>query len=109
MTWIFYRGIEAVRAHPAIPTHLRSRDPCAVRRGSPSSRCTNGQSPAQTIHPELSWFSPFSLGVRADGVGVAARHLHLLGLGLGVAVNEESENREEGPGRAAVVSTVLLL
>ena len=41
--------------------------------------------------------------------GDAARDLHLLGLGFGVAVNEESEDANEGPGRAAVVSTLLLV
>ena len=35
--------------------------------------------------------------------------LHLLGLGSGVAVNEESEDPAEGPGKAAVVSTILLV
>ena len=60
--------------------------------------------------PSLSWLNPLhvsSPGALADGV--------LLGLFIywgwdsGVAVNEESENPETGPGRAAVVSTILLV
>jgi amino acid transporter len=60
--------------------------------------------------PSLSWLNPFhisSFGALADGV--------LLGLFIywgwdsGVAVNEESADRTRGPGRAAVVSTILLV
>jgi amino acid transporter len=60
--------------------------------------------------PSLDWINPLHISspsALADGV--------LLGLFIywgwdsGVAVNEESENPETGPGRAAVVSTLLLL
>jgi amino acid transporter len=60
--------------------------------------------------PSLDWINPFhvaSPAALADGV--------LLGLFIywgwdsGVAVNEESENPRTGPGRAAVVSTLLLV
>ena len=60
--------------------------------------------------PSLSWLNPLNVsspGALADGV--------LLGLFIywgwdsGVAVNEESANRATGPGRAAVVSTILLV
>jgi amino acid transporter len=66
--------------------------------------------PANSIHPEFSWFNPFAIsspGAMVDGV--------LLGLFIywgwdsGVAVNEESENSADGPGKAAVLSTILLL
>ena len=61
-------------------------------------------------HPSWSWIDPFhmsSWSALSDGV--------LLGLFIywgwdsGVAVNEESENKETGPGRAAVLSTILLV
>jgi amino acid transporter len=60
--------------------------------------------------PSLDWLNPFhisSFGALADGV--------LLGLFIywgwdsGVAVNEESADRARGPGRAAIVSTILLV
>jgi hypothetical protein len=60
--------------------------------------------------PSFDWVNPFhisSVAALADGV--------LLGLFIywgwdsGVAVNEESENPASGPGKAAVVSTILLL
>ena len=60
--------------------------------------------------PSLDWLNPFhisSFGALADGV--------LLGLFIywgwdsGVAVNEESKEPRTAPGRAAVVSTILLV
>jgi amino acid transporter len=60
--------------------------------------------------PSFDWINPFhisSFSALADGV--------LLGLFIywgwdsGVAVNEESEDPTHGPGKAAVVSTLLLL
>jgi amino acid transporter len=66
--------------------------------------------PAHSLTIQASWFNPFaisSFNALIDGV--------LLGLFIywgwdsGVAVNEESENSSEGPGKAAVLSTILLL
>jgi amino acid transporter len=63
-----------------------------------------------SVDPSLSWFSPFaidSFSALVDGV--------LLGIFIywgwdsGVTVNEESENSSEGPGRAAVMSTIVLV
>jgi amino acid transporter len=62
------------------------------------------------VTPSLQWLNPFhvsSFNALIDGV--------LLGIFIywgwdsGVAVNEESEDRHTGPGRAAVVSTILLV
>ena len=39
----------------------------------------------------------------------AARRLHLLGLGHDGTVNEETEDPSEAPGRATVISTLILL
>ncbi|MGZ4277307.1 MAG: APC family permease [Solirubrobacteraceae bacterium] len=66
--------------------------------------------PAGSVDPSLSWLNPFqlpSLSALADGV--------LLGIFIywgwdsGVAVNEESEDSATGPGKAAIVSTLLLV
>ena len=63
-----------------------------------------------SIHPSLSWLNPFqisSFNALVDGV--------LLGIFIywgwdsGVAVNEESEDSANGPGKAAVISTLLLV
>ena len=46
---------------------------------------------------------------RARLAGVLLARLHLLGLGLTVTVNEESRDPTEGPGKAAILATVMLL
>jgi amino acid transporter len=107
MTWICYRGIElsariqqillsaeiAILGVFAVVTFVK----------------VYANHPAGSIEPALAWFNPFALkfGALIDGV--------LLGLFIywgwdsGVSVNEESEDANEGPGRAAVMSTILLV
>src|SRR4051794_27207518 len=66
--------------------------------------------PAGSINPNLGWLNPFqisSFNALVDGV--------LLGIFIywgwdsGVAVNEESEDSANGPGKAAIISTLLLV
>jgi amino acid transporter len=108
MTWICWRGIEL---SARIQQFLLTFEVAILGLFAVVAlvKVYGGGAPATAIKPELSWFNPFTLswGVIADSV--------LLGIFVywgwdsGVAVNEESENPAEGPGRAAVVSTVLLL
>jgi amino acid transporter len=66
--------------------------------------------PAGSVHVDAAWFSPFAIdswGALVDGVLLGV--FIYWGWDSGVAVNEESEDSATGPGRAAVVSTVLLL
>jgi amino acid transporter len=66
--------------------------------------------PSGSINPSVGWLNPFqvsSFNALVDGV--------LLGIFIywgwdsGVAVNEESEDSANGPGKAAVISTLLLV
>ena len=68
------------------------------------------QSPPNSIHVSAAWFNPFAISSPSallDGL--------LLGVFLywgwdsGVSVNEETVDGTEAPGRAAVLSTILLL
>ena len=59
--------------------------------------------------PSLDWVNPFSLSPSALADGVLLGLFIYWGWDSGVAVNEESENPTVGPGRAAVVSTLLLV
>jgi amino acid transporter len=68
-----------------------------------------GGHPAHSIKPEFSWFNPFTLGITPLLDGVLLGVFIYWGWDSGVAVNEESEDPNEGPGRAAVMSTILLL
>ena len=60
---------------------------------------------------ELYWFSPFKLpgGISALVDGVLLGVFIYWGWDSGVCVNEESEDASSGPGKAAVMSTLLLV
>ena len=61
------------------------------------------------ITPSLEWFNPFSLSSSALAAGVILGIFIYWGWDSTVSVNEESADPTEGPGKAAVVSTVVLL
>jgi amino acid transporter len=65
----------------------------------------------QGVPIQLYWFSPFGLpgGWSALIDGVLLGTFIYWGWDSGVCVNEESEHSSRGPGRAAVLSTLLLL
>ncbi len=69
-----------------------------------------GNGGADAIDPSLSWLNPFeisSFGALINGVLIAV--FIYWGWDSTVTVNEESENSDEGPGKAAILSTVALL
>jgi amino acid transporter len=69
-----------------------------------------GSAPDTSIHPDIAWLSPFSLdSTSALTSGVLLGVFIYWGWDSGVAVNEESENPTEGPGRAAIMSTIVLV
>ena len=66
--------------------------------------------PAHSIQPTASWFNPFdisSLGALNGGILLAV--FIYWGWDSGVSVNEETENSSTTPGRAAIVSTLVLV
>jgi amino acid transporter len=66
--------------------------------------------PAHSIHPTLSWFNPFDVSSLSalDG-GILLAVFIYWGWDSGVSVNEETENSSTAPGRAAIVSTFVLV
>ena len=64
---------------------------------------------ANSVHPSLSWLNPFTLSSGALSAGVLTAVFIYWGWDTAVAVNEETADASRTPGRAAVVSTVLLL
>lgn len=107
MTWICYRGIEL---SARIQTILLGFEITTLTIFVVVSLIkVYANHPAHSIHVSASWFNPFDLswGSLVDGV--------LLGIFIywgwdsGVAVNEESRDKHRGPGKAAVVSTLILL
>jgi amino acid transporter len=61
-------------------------------------------------HIDISWFSPFAIdSLSTVTAGVLIAVFIYWGWDSAVTVNEESENSDEGPGKSALVSTVILL
>jgi amino acid transporter len=67
--------------------------------------------PAGSVHPDISWFNPFAIkgGLSALNGGLLLAIFIYWGWDSGVSVNEETENPSEAPGKAALVSTVVLV
>jgi amino acid transporter len=107
MTWICYRGIEL---SARVQTVLLSLEVFTLVLFSVVAlvKVYSGH-PAGAIHVSASWFNPFDMSWGALIAGVLLGIFIYWGWDSGVAVNEESRDRHRGPGKAAVISTVLLL
>jgi amino acid transporter len=62
-----------------------------------------------SIDPSLEWLNPFGMSVSALVGGVLLGVFIYWGWDSGVCVNEESEDSANGPGKAAIMSTILLV
>jgi amino acid transporter len=108
MTWICHRGIELSARIQQIMLSFEVAMlvifSVVALAGSYGSN-----PPAGSIHPRLSWFNPFAISFHDLIVAMLLGIFIYWGWDSGVSVNEESEDSNDGPGRAAVVSTVLLV
>jgi amino acid transporter len=68
-----------------------------------------GSASAGAIHPSLSWINPFSLSPSEISAGMLLAVFIYWGWDTTATVNEETEDPGEAPGRATVVSTLILL
>jgi amino acid transporter len=107
MTWICYRGIELSARIQAL---LLSTE-CLILGIFAVVALINvyGSHIKGSITPNIDWFNPFALSSSSLVGGILLGIFIYWGWDSGVAVNEESENPAEGPGRAAVLSTILLV
>jgi len=109
MTYICYRGIEVsarlqrVLLAVEVVMLLALSVVALIRVGS-------GHHPAVSISPSWSWLNPFNIGSFQAFIGGLILMLFIYwGWDTAVAVNEETADRNKTPGRAAIISTVLLL
>jgi amino acid transporter len=73
-------------------------------------KVASGHAGPSSVDPSLSWINPFAVDSSSAFVdGVLLSVFIYWGWDSTVTVNEESENSSETPGRAAVVSTFILL
>src|SRR5436309_14216607 len=107
MTWICYRVIEL---SARVQQFLRGAEVVILAIFAAVALVkVYGGHPAGAIQPRASWFDPTQLNFGSLVDGVLLGVCIYWGWDSGVAVNEESEDPNEGPGRAAVVSTLLLV
>ena len=109
MTAICYLGIEvsARTQQVLLGTELVI---LLVFAGAALSKVYLGDAPAGAVHPSLKWSDPLEAG-SADNIVEALLVAVFIywGWDTGVSVNEETEDPEIAPGRAAIASTLLLL
>ena len=108
MTWICYRGIEL---SAETQMFLLSAEIAILGAFSIVAlvKTYNGNALPGSMHPSASWFNPFDLSFSSLILGVLLGIFIYWGWDSGVAVNEESRDSAEGPGKAAVLSTILLV
>ncbi len=108
MTWICYRGIEL---SARIQQVLLSAEVLILGLFAvvALAKVYGSHPPAGSIKPQLSWFNPFAMNFADLVVALLLAVFIYWGWDSGVAVNEESEDPAEGPGKAAVISTILLV
>src|SRR5262249_7360289 len=107
MTWICWRGIELSARMQQILLSFELVMLALFATVALIEVYTG--SPANSIQPHASWFNPFDMNFSDLVVAMLLGVFIYWGWDSGVAVNEESEDPNEGPGRSAVVSTLLLV
>jgi amino acid transporter len=109
MTYICYRGIEVSARFQRVLLSIEIVM-LLVFSVVALTRVGTGHHPPESIHPSISWFNPFNITSFSAFIGGLVLMLFIYwGWDTAVAVNEETADRERTPGRAAIISTVILL
>jgi amino acid transporter len=108
MTWICWRGIEL---SAAIQRALLTAEVIILGVFAIVAlvKVYGGSPPHDSIKPSAEWFNPFGMSFGDLLPAVLLGVFIYWGWDSGVAVNEESEDPANGPGKAAVISTLLLV
>src|SRR6201981_2382210 len=109
MTYICYRGIEVSanfqKALLGIELVM-----LAVLSITALVKVANGPAPPGHLTPSFSWLNPFHItSFSAFASGIILMVFIYWGWDTAVAVNEETKDKNKTPGRAAILSTVILL
>jgi len=108
MTYICYRGIEiSARLQMALLTIEVTI--LAIFSVVALTKVYRGTSPAGSLHPSLSWLWPSGLSISAISTATLVAVFIYWGWDTAVSVNEETADPAKTPGRAAIISTLLLL
>jgi amino acid transporter len=109
MTYICYRGIEVSARFQKV---LLSIEVIMLVVFSVTAlvRVGTGHHPAGSLSFSWSWFNPFGVGSFSAFVSGLILMLFIYwGWDTAVAVNEETKDKNKTPGRAAILSTIILL
>ena len=109
MTYICYRGIEVSAALQRVLLAIELVI-LVVLAITALVKVYGGNHPAVSIHVTGSWFNPFGISSFTAFVsGIILMLFIYWGWDTAVSVNEETKDPEKTPGRAAILSTVILL
>jgi amino acid transporter len=107
LTWICWKGIElSARTQQIL---LGFEMTALIIFAVVALIKTYADSPRGSLGVQLSWFNPFDMSAGALVEGMLLGVFLYWGWDTATSVNEESENSASGPGKAAVVSTVILI
>src|SRR3954463_11152338 len=108
MTWVCYIGLEVSKRVQYV---LLSVDLVTLVAFAAVAlvHVYNGTAPAGSLHPSWSWFWPSGLDWSSVTEAVLLAIFIYWGWDTAVTINEESDNPEKTPGRAGIISTLLLL
>jgi amino acid transporter len=109
MTYICYRGIEVSANFQKVLLGIELVM-LVVLSVTALIKVGNGTAPAGHLTPSLAWFNPFHItSFSALASGVILMVFIYWGWDTAVAVNEETKDPAKTPGRAAILSTFILL
>jgi amino acid transporter len=109
MTYICYRGIEVSANFQKVLLGIELIM-LLVLSITALVKVGTGHAPAGHLTPSASWLNPFSVpNFSAFVSGVILMVFIYWGWDTAVAVNEETKDKNRTPGRAAILSTVILL
>jgi len=109
MTWICVRGIE-LSARTQVGLLGAEIVTLALFAVIALVRVAAGDAGPAALDPSLSWLNPFEIDSTSALIsGVLIAIFIYWGWDSTVTVNEESRNSHEGPGKAALAATVILL
>ncbi len=109
LTWVCYRGIEVSAIFQTVMLAIEAFV-LVIFAITALIRVYSGNALPTAVHPQLSWFNPFNItSFSAFSSAILLAVFIYWGWDSAVAVNEETKDKEHTPGRAAIISTVLLL
>jgi amino acid transporter len=108
MTYICYRGIEVSANFQKVLLGIEILL-LLVMSVTALVRVFGSHPPPGSLHPSFSWLSPGHLPVSAFVSGIILMLFIYWGWDTALSVNEETADKSQTPGRAAIISTILLL